>query len=530
VEPKLVRITPLKTLLSQVVHPHRGIKDIYLRTIEEALDISNSPLGIILIHSPGEQVDDTSLSEFKYLESVNQLKQVWQASRGWTDTTRIAADNWLKEIAGAKQMPHILARSRAYNLANSEATVLDLMARCPATLWIHLTDGNIDAGWLGLGSDKGNAYSASTIGSLEALVSAVLLGLNRIFLREHGKRHGFDINMVGDSPEFLRMERELKQAARQNQCAILIRGERGSGKELAAFAIHYFSKRKDKPFIPVLAAAFTEGLQFDELFGHERYSYTGATSYRKGKFLAADGGTIFLDEVADLSETLQLALLRVLDRGEVQPIGRDFPIKVDVRVVAATNGSLEDMVTERRFRADLYDRLNVIKIDMPPLRERPQDIPSLAGHFLLKQCVELNRRKSINRPSICHRCDTSLHVGCARQDFYDTLSEHGWPGNVRELRNLIIRLTTMSGAEILDPGHLSPFGLGGQNRKACHGPADSDLALDKIIRAHIEKVLEMADYNQTQAASLLGIARTTLQAKMKKLNIKGNISNSVGRS
>ena len=263
---------------------------------------------------------------------------------------------------------------------------MELILTSVCSVWIQLSDGYGPMGWLALTSDKRNAYSERRLESVNATLRQGMVALNRILLREYARQNGRDINLVGQSPNFLKFERELKQAASHSRASVLIRGERGSGKELAAYGIHYFSKRREGPFVSVLTPAITESLQADELFGHERSSFTGADKLRKGKFLIAEGGTVFLDEVGNLSPALQSTLLRVLDHGEIQPVGRDLPLNVNVRVVAATNMDLDQIVAEGGLRGDLFDRLNVIELKVPPLRERHEDIPLLIRFFLEREC------------------------------------------------------------------------------------------------------------------------------------------------
>lgn len=518
---QLVQIDSLNDLLTLVAHPYLGIHDLYKRIVERVLECSDSQFAVAIINPFDHQGDNATGSDLGCAESLKAIRKAWQKSRGWTDATRTTADLWLAKMTETPGLPIILVRSRRDREGPRECSPLELIASSPGSMWLPVSDGMETFGWIGLGAKDADAFGPDVIKSLKLVISSTLVAVNRLHLREHARKHGVEIDCVGGSHKFLELEKKIRQAARQNHAPVLIQGERGSGKELAAYALHYFSERRDKPFVPVLAPALTETLLVDELFGHERNSFTGANSFRKGKFLAADGGTFFIDEVGDLPLSLQAALLRVLDRGEIQPIGRDCPIRVDVRIVTATNKDLERLVAEGRFRDDLYDRLNVLKIDIPPLRERTEDIPLLASHFLLNQCGEISRRGSLNHSSICHLCDMETKVGCATQEFYEVLKDYAWPGNVRELRNLIIRLTTTAFDEVLHPGHLPVLLFKREGDSGHAAPDDLKLTLDAIVRAHIERILELSEYNQTQAAKTLGIARTTLQAKMKKLGMAG---------
>jgi DNA-binding NtrC family response regulator len=401
-------------------------------------------------------------------------------------------------------------------LAHQE-DIVELIVESASSAWIQLFDGQSPMGWLGLASPKQDAYSDGLLDELNWSLSQGMVPLNRLLLRAYAKKNGREIHLVGWSRGFLEFERKLKQAALHNRGPVLIRGERGSGKELAAYGIHYFSKRREGPFVSVLAPALAENLQADELFGHERNAFTGAARARKGKFLAAQGGTIFLDEVGDLSKALQFTLLRVVEHGEIQPVGRDLPISVDVRVVTATNLDPDRLVAEGRLRSDLFDRLNVIGLAVPPLRERREDIPLLVRYFLERECAEVSRMDGLDQRLICHSCGQGQVAACASSDFYDAMQEYDWPGNVRELENLMTRLSTMVRGEILRAHHLPDHIIRGSKSNGRRPP--DDFFLETMIRKHIEKVLDLTGYNQVEAARMLGVPRTTLQAKMKKLNI-----------
>ena len=395
--------------------------------------------------------------------------------------------------------------------------IVDLIVGSASSVWIQLFDGQSAMGWLGLASPKPDAYPDGLLDSLNTNLSQGMVALNRLLFEAYAKKNGREIHLVGRSSSFLEFERKLKQAASHNRGSVLIRGERGCGKELAAYGIHYFSKRRDGPFVSVLAPALAESLQADELFGHERNSFTGAATARKGKFLAAQNGTIFLDEVGDLSTTLQFTLLRVVEHGEIQPVGRDLPISVDVRVVTATNMDPDRLVAEGRLRNDLFDRLNVIGLAVPPLRERREDIPLLIRYFLERECKEVSRMSGPDQKLICQSCGQGQVATCASEDFYDAMQEYDWPGNVRELENLMTGLSTMVKDEILRAHHLPKYITKG-SKSNVRRPSD-EFSLDTVIKRHIQNVLRLTGNNQVQAARMLGVARTTLQAKMKKLNI-----------
>jgi len=364
-------------------------------------------------------------------------------------------------------------------------------------------------------SSKPSYYCQRHRTQLQDLAAEAVPAIHRLLLREQMTRAGVGIDMVGVSAAFLELERQTHIAAGYAQAPVLITGERGSGKELTAWAIHYWSDRRDKPFVPVLASAFAESLFADELFGHERHAFTGAAHERPGKFQAAEGGTLFLDEVADMSPTVQSSLLRVIERGELQRVGRDLPVRVDVRVVAATNQNLSELMALRRFREDLYDRLSVFEIRVPPLRERREDIPLLASHFLRKYCQQI--RRDLLGEGICGICPQVEPVGCATAEFYEALQNYDWPGNIRELQKVIQRLVAFEPHEILNVKHL-PEQIQKLPRRAAESEME-DLTLDTATKNHIERVLRMTGYNQSQAAKKLGIPLTTLRDKIKRLGI-----------
>jgi Nif-specific regulatory protein len=274
--------------------------------------------------------------------------------------------------------------------------------------------------------------------------------------------------------------------------SVLITGESGTGKELIARAIHYYSPRREKRFIPINCSAMPEHILESELFGVRKGAFTGANSDKRGLFEEADGGTMFLDEIADMEATLQAKLLRVLQEGEVRRVG-DTAIKhVDVRVISATNRDLAVELKEKRFREDLYYRLCGTLITIPPLRQRVDDILPMARHFLKEYCDEQQVPLKLISP-----------------DAIERLRTYRFPGNVRELQNIIRNAILFSGPEIT-PGDLALPESATQT-----DPED----FDEATRNHLVKVLEKVEWNQTRAAEILGLNRTTLQAKMKKLNI-----------
>ncbi len=310
--------------------------------------------------------------------------------------------------------------------------------------------------------------------------------------------------LVGEDPSMKRVLRVVdKVAPTDSSCLIL--GESGTGKELVARAIHERGDRRDRPMVPINCGAIPENLLESELFGHVKGAFTGASAGRQGRFELADGGTIFLDEIGEMSPTLQVKLLRVLQERCFEPVGGTRTVHVDVRVVAATNRDLEAEVAEGRFREDLYYRLNVVEIQLPPLRARRSDIPRLMDFF--NERLARTRRRSV-------RGFTDQAMTC--------LIAYPWPGNVRELENVVERLSVFCCDEIVDAEDLPPKILkrGGANDEVPVDLPDEGLDLRQLLSSLEEKLirqaLERTNWNKNQAAALLQMNRTTLVEKLKK--------------
>ncbi|MGL6095826.1 MAG: sigma 54-interacting transcriptional regulator [Fimbriiglobus sp.] len=310
--------------------------------------------------------------------------------------------------------------------------------------------------------------------------------------------------LVGDSPALRTVEQQAGRVA-ATKATVLIRGESGVGKELVARAIHVNSPRKDRPLVCLNCAALTETLLESELFGHEKGAFTGATERMIGKFEAADGGTIFLDEIGEMAPTTQAKFLRVLEGQPFERVGGTVPIKTDVRVVAATNRPLEDAVRAGQFRKDLYFRLQVVQIDVPPLRSRPDDIAPLAAHFLKRFAREIGRKVTGFSPAAL-----------------DRMRAYPWPGNVRELRNAIERAVALGSGPTIDEADvwLSPLAAGGTEPTLALPPeAYRPRSIEDMEKDHIARTLDHTDWNKSQAAAILGIERSTLDRKIKAYGI-----------
>jgi transcriptional regulator with PAS, ATPase and Fis domain len=280
------------------------------------------------------------------------------------------------------------------------------------------------------------------------------------------------------------------------ETSVLIRGESGTGKELVARAIHANSRRRYMPMVILNCGALPESILESELFGHEKGAFTGAQYRRKGKFELSDGGTLFLDEIGDISQKMQINLLRVLEEKKIRRIGGEREIVVDFRLIAATNKNLEQCVESGAFRSDLYYRLNVFTIQIPPLRERQADIALLAEHFLKKYSLTTNKQ-----------------IGSLAPQALERMLSHPWPGNVRELENAIERAVVVCKSDTIEISHLP---------MAYHRAqlVTNGITLDEVECEHIRSTLTDTDWNISQAARLLNIDRVTLYRKIKKYKIK----------
>ncbi len=301
--------------------------------------------------------------------------------------------------------------------------------------------------------------------------------------------------LLGSSPVMKRVL-DLVGTVATNDATVLITGESGTGKELVARAIHAGSARRYSPLVVVNCGALSEGILESELFGHEAGAFTGARARHKGKFEAAEGGTVFLDEIGEVSPHVQVELLRVLEEKVVTRLGSNTPVSVDFRVIAATHRNLEECVRSGAFREDLFWRLNVLTIEIPPLRERPEDIPLLAEHFLSRFTSAMSRRPMTFAPGAL-----------------EALRRYPWPGNVRELQNAIERAVVLSDGPVVELGVL-PVHVAGAPDHASPG------SLAEAEKAHVRAVLETNGWNITRAARVLDVDRVTLYNKIRRYELK----------
>src|SRR5579864_6732124 len=351
---------------------------------------------------------------------------------------------------------------------------------------------------------------------IDRMIAARRLERENLELKRALKQRYSFPNIVGKSERMLKILDLVAQVA-ASRATILITGETGTGKELIAHAIHTNSARAEQPFVPVHSGSVSPDLMESALFGHVKGAYTSAVASRKGAFETANRGTIFFDEIGTLSLETQTKLLRVIQEREFMPLGSAETVRVDVRIVAATNADLKKLVEEGRFREDLYYRLNVINLALPPLRERKEDIPALVDHFFTKYCRENEKLLDENNRSRLFFEPDAMQI----------LMDHTWPGNVRELENVVERAVVLAAqppvsADVLPEHLLEARGL--RIRRDASGKLASDASLFEIVadfeRRKIIEQLETSDWSQTAAAEALRIPLSTLNQKIKRLNIE----------
>lgn len=332
-------------------------------------------------------------------------------------------------------------------------------------------------------------------------INQILNAIGRCFDRAYLRRENFilrrelvelagDDGLVGQSAALQPIREAIKRLAAVSS-TVLITGESGTGKEVAARAMHYMSSRSHNHFVPINCGAVAPEIIESELFGHVKGAFSGAASSREGLFFYAQGGTLFLDEVGELPLAMQVKLLCVLEEKKIRPVGAEREIPVDVRVIAATNRDVEEAVQQGRFRQDLYYRLNVVQVHMPPLRERYEDIPALAANFVR----QLSQQLGVVPPVLDDALLTSM-------------AAHSWPGNVRELRNLIERWLILGNIPHTD-----------FDNKLAHDQADGTATLEAIEKQHILKILAEAGGNKTEASRRLGVSRKTLERKCAEWDV-----------
>ena len=332
--------------------------------------------------------------------------------------------------------------------------------------------------------------------TIEKLVQMQTLAMENLILKDRVASMTRFENLVGESPSMLKLFEAIVDVA-QSDATVLITGETGTGKELVARAIHTQSPRCYAPFIALNCGAFTDQLLESELFGHEKGAFTDAKNTKKGRLEMANAGTLFLDEVGDISMKMQIDLLRVLETRDFSRVGGTVTLHSDFRVIAATNQDLAEAIRAKTFRQDLFYRLNVVHLQVPPLRERPDDIPLLAQHFLWRYAVEMNKK-----------------IDSIQLEAMEVMRRYPWPGNVRELENAIERAVVVGKSRQIQLSDL-PFAI------AKGDAAEMEkLSLEEMERRHIARVLAIEDGNRSNAAKILRVNRSTLYAKIKKYGME----------
>jgi len=329
--------------------------------------------------------------------------------------------------------------------------------------------------------------------------------MENIYLKQALDERASMGQLIGRSQKIREIYNIIERSA-ESDSTILITGESGTGKEIVAETIHKKSKRKNMPYVIVNCAAIPENLLESEMFGHERGSFTGALDRHIGKFELASGGTIFLDEIGEMPMAMQAKLLRVVQEGSIERVGGEKSIPVDVRIIAATNIDIRKAIQDKKFREDLYYRLNVIPVNLPPLRERIEDLPLFFKYFMEKYNKELNK-----------------NIRTVTKEAMEIMQNYSWPGNIRELENLIERIATLTNEDLIDTSHIPKELLNTINNKTV-GPIVEEGSLLKTVanfeKNLIKKALEACGGNQTLTANTLGIHRTTLISKLVAYGIK----------
>lgn len=401
----------------------------------------------------------------------------------------------------------LFSSSVAYRQPDSALEILELISvKCPGTQILFFTPpGRLKIAHQALRTGVFH-YSLLPVSDeeLKLLIETAIdrrprLGLNML-LRSEVEKTTFE-SMVGRSSAMRQVYRQIRQAA-ATDIAVLLSGETGTGKELAAQAIHELSARANAPCVPVHIGSLPPDLVASELFGHEQGAFTGATARRKGSFEFADGGTVFLDEIATIDEKMQISLLRLLETNEFCRIGSQDCISVDVRVIAASNADLADEIRRGNFREDLYYRLDVLHITMPPLRERHGDIHLLVDHFIKQACDDF--QKIIRGIS---------------SDFISCLEAYPWPGNVRELKNVIQRTVISCTGDILAPKQL-PQRIRQYRNEDTTMTIRVGMTIEEVEKELIARTFEHAAYNRTRTSELLGISRRSLYNKIQRYGIQ----------
>ena len=485
------------------------LKSVAFLALESAAQGAAAARGVVLLPEPISERSSASGQNTAGLASELVLAAVLPAEGEPTPVTPGA----IAAVLGTDEA--VLARAVSPDAVSKDAATKD--GGHVATISAPIRVGGQAVGVLHLEVDaKHHEATPDDLEFVMAVCDALGLAIDNLAAREMlssrlarstdeneqlRRRLGQESRMIGASPSLQHIVGQIERVA-ATRATVLIRGESGAGKELVARAIHEASGRRTAPFVCMNCAALSETLLESELFGHEKGAFTGATDRKMGKFEAAHKGTLFLDEIGEMSPAIQAKFLRVLEGHPFERVGGSARVQVDVRVVAATNRHLEEAVAAGEFRRDLYFRLKVVEILVPPLRKRPEDIETLALHFLKRFAAEAGRRVRGFTPEAL----------AAMQSYH-------WPGNIRELRNSVERAVVLSQDEWIDAHELalSHLSSAGDTGRIPSGPAPfTPTTLDEMERKHVLATLEAVGGNKTKAAAILGIERSTLDRKMAR--------------
>ena len=480
--------------ISTTINAIRGLEDLLQRLLELLFEVVPAQRGAILL-TTDESLDSSFLFGLDRVSGKDKAVNV----------SRTIAQQVLRDGVA------LLANDAETKSLLSTDSVIRARTRSVMCVPLVMIDHKLGVLYLDttIAGDQFNRDHLQLVTAI-AGIAAVAIENARHFewLQTENERLLADVNiehnMVGESPAMQRVYHFISKVA-PTDSTVLITGESGTGKELAARAMHRNSKRAQKPFMAVNCAALTESLLESELFGHEKGSFTGAFSQKKGRLEVADGGTVFLDEIGELTPALQVKLLRVLQEREFERVGGTVTIKVDLRVIAATNKNLEDAIEAGEFRQDLYYRLNVVSLEMPPLRERREDIMLLASYFADKYGAKCNRKL----------------VGIS-PDARACLTAYDWPGNVRELENAIERAIVLGTTDVILPEDL-PEALLERETSATQSTMGYHEAVTQTKKQIILKAIEEAKGNYTEAAKLLGVHPNYLHRLIRNLNLRAQL-------
>lgn len=484
--------------VSTTINAIRGLLELQKRLLELMFEVVPAKHGAILLIDSNEKEGEEEFSSVFALDRVKGPDETIQVSR--TVARQVLRDGTALLIEDREKTASLDYESLNQARTSSVLCVPLVMAgRSLGVLYLDSNEPDVHF-------DSDHLQLASTIAAIAAV--AIENARHIEWLESENKRliadAGIEHSMVGESSQMRQVYQLIAKVA-PTDSTVLICGESGTGKELVARAIHQNSKRSGMPFIAVNCAALTETLLESELFGHEKGAFTGALAQRKGRLEIADGGTLFLDEIGELSAQLQVKLLRVLQEREFERVGGTRTIKVDIRLLTATNRNLEDLIAQGLFRQDLFYRLNVLRLEMPPLRQRQEDIPLLARYFAVRYGEKCNRRITSISPEAQRR-----------------LLSYDWPGNVRELENAIERAVVLGTTDVILPEDL-PEAILETETRTMPAPTKYHEAVAETKKQVILQAMDQAKGNYTDAAKLLGVHPNYLHRLIRNLNLREHL-------